>query len=74
MKKYAVPSYKQVTTPWNPDVNFNKLYFKADNVLYMLDSSWNELSLLNSDYGSKLDWWSSSSVYQATESVNWWNA
>ncbi len=45
MKRYAIPQYRQVTTPSNPDVNFNKLYFKSDDLLYSLDSSGDEIQI-----------------------------
>ncbi len=35
----------QITTPTNPSAGLNKLYFKADNNLYRLDSSGNEVQL-----------------------------
>jgi hypothetical protein len=38
-KKYNTDEYKQVTTPANPTGGFNKLYFKADNKAYRLDST-----------------------------------
>jgi hypothetical protein len=45
MKRYAIPQYKQVVTPPNPDATFNKLYFKSDDLLYSLNSSWNEIQI-----------------------------
>lgn len=38
----AAHTMKQVSTPANPAANYNKLYFKSGNHLYMLDSSGTE--------------------------------
>lgn len=44
-KKYNTDEYKQIATPANPVGGFNKLYFKADNKAYRLDSTGVEVEL-----------------------------
>jgi len=47
--------FSQTTTPTNPSVNRNKLYFKSDGILYSLDSSGNERSVGVQGPGSSTD-------------------
>lgn len=62
MKKYAIPEYKQVTTPANPDSTFNKLYFKSDNKAYTLNSAGVE---------SELWAWSWSNMLVEKSAIGW---
>lgn len=39
MKHLDIPQYKQDTTPSNPPVGYDSLYFKSDDNLYKLDSN-----------------------------------
>ena len=50
-KKYNTDEYKQITTPANPTGGFNKIYFKADNKAYRLDSTGAETELWGSGGG-----------------------